>query len=45
MQTIRQGSTGDAVSQWQKALGISQTGNFDSATLNATTKYQQKVFK
>jgi peptidoglycan hydrolase-like protein with peptidoglycan-binding domain len=39
---LRKGSTGQAVADWQKFLGIKQTGNFDTATETATKAWQIK---
>jgi hypothetical protein len=39
-QTIRLGSTGPSVIEWQKVLGISPSGIFDAATKEATKNYQ-----
>lgn len=40
MPTIKKGSAGAAVKEWQGVLGLEQSGNFDDATDAATKKYQ-----
>jgi peptidoglycan hydrolase-like protein with peptidoglycan-binding domain len=42
MPTIKQGSTGDAVVQWQKILGVTADGQFGPNTAAATKTFQQK---
>lgn len=42
MPTIQQGSTGDAVVQWQKILGVTADGKFGPNTAAATKSFQQK---
>lgn len=42
MPTIKQGSTGDAVVQWQKILGVTADGKFGPNTAAATKTFQQK---
>ncbi len=42
MPTIKQGSTGDAVVQWQKILGVAADGKFGPQTAAATKTFQQK---
>lgn len=41
MATIRQGSSGDAVVQWQKILGITADGKFGPNTAAATIAFQK----
>ena len=38
--TIKSGSTGDYVKQWQKIIGVTQDGKFGPATITATKKWQ-----
>lgn len=40
METIRQGSTGDAVKVWQKVIGVPEDGIFGKATNAATRAWQ-----
>lgn len=40
MPTLRLGSTGDAVSTWQKGIGMTPTAKFDNATLTKTKAWQ-----
>lgn len=42
MPTIRQGSTGEAVVQWQKILNVTADGKFGPQTATATKAFQQK---
>lgn len=39
--TIRQGSSGDAVKEWQKILGVNPDGKFGPATMAATKTWQK----
>lgn len=39
--TIRLNSRGDAVREWQKILGLAQTGMFDQKTVDATKVFQR----
>jgi peptidoglycan hydrolase-like protein with peptidoglycan-binding domain len=40
--TIRLGSTGESVKQWQRIIGVTDDGNFGPATVNATRVWQSK---
>ena len=42
MPTLRQGSSGEAVVQWQKILGVTADGKFGPATYAATVAFQKK---
>lgn len=42
MPTIRQGSSGEPVVQWQKILGVTADGKFGPATHAATVAFQKK---
>ena len=39
--TIRKGSTGNDVKQWQKILGVSEDGSFSAAVESATKEWQK----
>ena len=42
LRTIRRGSTGDAVLQWQGVLGIGESGDFDDITEDWTKAWQRQ---
>ena len=42
MPTIKQGSTGEPVKQWQKILGVTADGQFGPQTASATKSFQSK---
>lgn len=41
MNILKQGSVGEGVLAWQKRLGVSETGTFDTETLEATRAFQR----